>query len=67
MKWAEAVNRVTHYAGEVSTHTQAGGTPRQLLDVHRLNSIGWKAQTSLVAGLEKVYIDYRAAAQIGIS
>lgn len=31
------------------------GTPRKLLDVSRINSLGWKAKTSLEQGIEKTY------------
>jgi len=34
------------------------GTPRKLLDVSRLASIGWKAQTPLDAGLKRSYADF---------
>jgi GDP-L-fucose synthase len=31
------------------------GTPRKLLDISRLSHMGWKAQTSLEAGLKETY------------
>ncbi len=34
------------------------GPPRKLLDVSRLNAIGWHAPTSLQAGLVKAYADF---------
>ncbi|RFC36371.1 MAG: GDP-L-fucose synthase [Candidatus Nitrotoga sp. LAW] len=34
------------------------GPPRKLLDVSRLNAIGWHAPTSLQAGLVKAYVDF---------
>ncbi|CAH1904831.1 GDP-L-fucose synthase [Candidatus Nitrotoga sp. HW29] len=34
------------------------GPPRKLLDVSRLNAIGWHAPTSLQAGLVKAYTDF---------
>lgn len=36
------------------------GTPRKLLDVSRLNSLGWKASTPLMAGLRQAYADFLA-------
>jgi GDP-L-fucose synthase len=34
------------------------GTPRKLLDVSRLRSIGWEVRTPLVDGLRRTYRDY---------
>ncbi len=34
------------------------GTPRKLLDIDRLTQLGWRAQISLKAGLERAYADY---------
>lgn len=31
------------------------GTPRKLMDVSRINALGWKAKTSLREGIEKTY------------
>jgi GDP-L-fucose synthase len=34
------------------------GTPQKLLDVSRLNGLGWQAKTGLRAGLTSVYTDF---------
>jgi len=34
------------------------GTPRKLMDVSRMNSLGWQASISLQAGVTRVYRDY---------
>jgi GDP-L-fucose synthase len=34
------------------------GTPRKLLDISRVNSLGWKRKTSLREGLELAYRDF---------
>ena len=34
------------------------GTPRKLMDVSRLNGLGWHARTHLKAGLNSAYRDY---------
>ena len=34
------------------------GTPRKLLDVSRLQALGWRPATSLEAGVERAYKDY---------
>ncbi len=44
------------YKGSFSWDTsKPNGTPRKLLDVSRINSLGWKAETSLKEGIEKTY------------
>lgn len=35
--------------------TKPDGTPKKLMDVSKLTSLGWKAKTSLDEGLQKVY------------
>ena len=53
---AEAVRRVTGYAGEIRFDTtKPDGTPRKLLDVSRLSGLGWKAPTGLEEGLRETY------------
>lgn len=34
------------------------GTPKKLLDITRLEKLGWKAQTSLMSGISKAYNDF---------
>lgn len=41
--------------------TKPDGTPRKLLDVHLLNSMGWQAATPLRDGLSVAYADFRKA------
>jgi GDP-L-fucose synthase len=36
------------------------GAPQKLLDVSKLNSLGWKATTSLEAGAAVAYADFLA-------
>lgn len=35
------------------------GTPRKLLDVSKINNLGWKAQTDLITGIKKTYEWYK--------
>ncbi len=44
----------------VYDRSKPDGTPRKLMDVSRLNMLGWRAQTSLEAGLANAYQDYLA-------
>ena len=50
------VKRVVGFEGEILTDSsKPDGTPRKLLDVTRLNQLGWKAKISLEHGIKKVY------------
>ena len=56
---AELVARVVGYEGAVDfDHTRPDGTPRKLLDVTRVNALGWKAEISLTEGIASTYAAY---------
>ena len=56
---AALVNEAVGFDGEIVFDTsKQDGTPRKLLDVSRLNALGWHAPTSLQAGLAKAYADF---------
>ena len=53
------IKQVVGYTGEIIFDTsKPDGTPRKLMDVSRLNDLGWSAPTSLQAGLAKAYTDF---------
>ena len=53
---AEKVRAVVGYEGEIVWDTtKPDGTPRKLLDVSKLHSLGWKHSINLEAGLEETY------------
>ncbi|ARN22631.1 GDP-L-fucose synthase family protein [Piscinibacter gummiphilus] len=53
---AETVMRVVGFEGRVVyDQTKPDGTPRKLLDVGRLASLGWRAKTPLIEGIRKAY------------
>jgi len=53
---AETISEVVGFDGTISWNTDMpDGTPRKLLDVSRVNALGWKARTDLRSGLEKTY------------
>lgn len=53
---AETVARVTGFNGKLSFDpSKPDGTPRKLLDVSRLKSLGWQARISLEDGLRDAY------------
>lgn len=56
---AELVKETVGYKGElVFDPTKPDGTPRKLMDVSKLNGLGWKHHTSLAEGLKKAYNDF---------
>ena len=63
---AEIIMDVVGYRGELRfDSSKPDGMPRKVLDVSRINALGWQAKTSLRLGLEKTYLDYleRASAE----
>jgi GDP-L-fucose synthase len=61
---AELIRDVVGYPGDFSfDRTKPDGTPRKLLDVALLHSLGWRARTPLREGVEATYGWYRSAAE----
>ena len=57
---AEAVMQALRFQGELAFDTsRPDGTPRKLLDVSKINSLGWRATTSLHEGIRKTYDSVR--------
>lgn len=53
---AETVTKVTGFKGKLSFDaSKPDGTPRKLMDVSRLEQLGWKASISLEDGLKNAY------------
>lgn len=53
---AEKVKDIVGYQGDIVFNTsKPDGTPRKLVDVQKLNSLGWEAKTSLDQGLKQAY------------
>ena len=53
---AETLAEVVGFNGELAfDSSKPDGTPRKLLDVRRLNALGWQAGTMLRQGLEQTY------------
>ena len=53
---AEMIREVIGFQGEIRWDTsQPDGTPRKLLDVTRINALGWKPQIGLRDGIRDVY------------
>ena len=53
---AELIADVVGYEGElVQDASKPDGTPKKLLDVSRINELGWRASTELRDGIEQTY------------
>ncbi|WP_409295944.1 GDP-L-fucose synthase [Peribacillus sp. SCS-26] len=53
---AMKIKEVVEFEGDlIFDTTKPDGTPRKLVDTTKINSLGWKAQTSLEDGLKKAY------------
>jgi GDP-L-fucose synthase len=58
---ADLVAQTTGFAGRIEFDgTKPDGTPRKLMDVSRLSSLGWRAATPLPEGLCAAYADLLA-------
>jgi GDP-L-fucose synthase len=53
---AEMIRNIVGFQGELKFNTsKPDGTPRKLLDVSKINSLGWKAKIDLRQGIHSVY------------
>jgi GDP-L-fucose synthase len=58
---AEFVRHAVGFEGKlVFDPTKPDGTPRKLLDVSRMQRLGWVAKTRLQDGISQAYADYLA-------
>jgi GDP-L-fucose synthase len=59
LELARLIAEVTGFAGEIELdRSKPDGTPRKLMDVSRLNALGWKAKIGLREGLRIAYEDF---------
>lgn len=53
---ASTVQKIVGHTGEIIwDDTKPDGTPRKLMDVSKMNNIGWKHQVNLEEGIQKTY------------
>lgn len=58
------IKEITGYKGSVEFDTsKPDGTPRKLMDVSKINALGWKARIHLREGIESVYKDFKEKQQ----
>src|SRR5215204_2062017 len=56
---AQTIKQIVGFDGElIFDSTKPDGTPRKLMDVSKLNRLGWKATIPFQEGIRKVYIEY---------
>lgn len=56
LELAQLIKQIVAYEGELKFDTtKPDGTPRKLMDVTKLNNLGWKASIKLHQGVEMVY------------
>lgn len=56
LELARLIQKITGYTGTITPDTsRPDGTPRKLLDVTKLHSLGWKASIGLEGGIRRVY------------
>jgi GDP-L-fucose synthase len=60
LELAHLIKKIVGYEGKIIQDlTKPDGTPRKLMDVRKLNSLGWKAKIGLEEGIQKVYEDLK--------
>lgn len=65
LELAQMIKKVVGFDGEiVFDTTKPDGTMRKMMDVSRINSLGWKAETSLEQGINIVYQDFLSGKNI---
>ena len=60
LELAQLVSRIVGYEGEIQHDlSKPDGTPRKLMDVSKLHSMGWKATIGLEQGIRAVYEKFK--------
>ena len=53
---AETIQKITGHQGEIIwDSTKPDGTPRKLMDISKMHSLGWKHKVELEEGIQKTY------------
>jgi GDP-L-fucose synthase len=56
LELAQLIKKVVGFEGSIELNTaKPDGTPRKLMDVTKINAMGWKAAIGLEEGIQKVY------------
>ena len=55
-KLVETIQKITGHKGNIEWYTtKSDGTPRKLMDVTKINDLGWNANIDLKEGIESTY------------
>jgi GDP-L-fucose synthase len=66
LELAQLISGITGYKGEIRKDiSKPDGTPRKLMDVSKLKSMGWTAKIHLEEGIRMVYADYLKSLAVG--
>jgi GDP-L-fucose synthase len=61
------IKNVVGYTGNIEHDlSKPDGTPRKLMDVQKLHSLGWKAKIGLQEGIESVYKEFSQQYAVGV-
>jgi GDP-L-fucose synthase len=59
LELAQMIARITGYSGSIQKdNSKPDGSPRKLMDVSKLKTLGWQAKISLEEGIRRVYGEY---------
>lgn len=62
---AETIKKVIGFQGKLHFDTsKPDGTPKKLMSVNKLSSLGWNAKTGLISGIRKTYDEYVKLSQV---
>lgn len=65
---AEIISGIVQYKGNIRyDRSKPDGTPRKLVDVSKINRLGWTAKVGLAEGIEDAYTHYLKQAEATIS
>ena len=57
---ANLVAKIVNYKGQILwDKSKPDGTPRKILNINRIKSLGWKPKISLEEGISQAVIDYK--------
>jgi len=66
LELAEMISRIVGYTGAIRRDlTKPDGTPRKLMDISKLKSMGWQAKIGLEEGIRSVYGEYQKKMTVG--
>ncbi|WP_448374703.1 GDP-L-fucose synthase family protein [Fervidobacterium sp.] len=64
---AKMIKDIVGFNGEIEHDlSKPDGTPRKLLDVSKINELGWRAKTEIKEGIQHVYQNYLAIPKLSV-